>query len=185
MADGALLRLPMASGAWWSSAGPGASQGRVSPLTPQNPGERPCLPLTPPAALLTARRQRQRHAGVDSRLSLAVALPVPPGSANASLGEGRAQAGKASGTRLAAAASVRGHWCHRSCPCAMGEACCRAGMPAQCCHAADGTWRAPRSAHCPSGSMGAAAPGPALPEGGWEARGEVMVAALPGDTCGR
>lgn len=27
--------------------------------------------------------------------------------------------------------------------------------------------------------------GPALPEGGWEARGEVLVTALPGDTCGR
>lgn len=88
---------------------------------------------------------------------------------------GRAQAGMASSTWLVQSCSLG----TLVCPLCDGE-----GM-SSCWHAADRTWHAPCSACYPSGFVGATSPGPALPEGGWEARGEVLVASLPGDTCGR
>lgn len=153
LAEGALLHLPIAGGAWWSSAGLGGSRGQASPPAPPNPGEKPHFP--PPHGEEAAACRNCQHR-----------VPVPPGSANTSLGEGRAQAGMAPGTWLPTAASVLGRRCHCSCPCLTREAYPPAVMPTQCCRAAEGTWRAPRSARRPSGSMGAAAPGPVLLEGG-------------------
>lgn len=164
VADGALLPLSVAGGAQWSSAGPGASQGQASPPTPPNPREKPHCPPSPLV------KRHPPYQGCPH------SVPVPPGSASTSLDGGRAQVGMAPGVWLAMAASVWGHWCHGGCPCVTGEARPHAALPARCCRAADRLRRAPHSA---------IAPGPALPGGGWETRGEVMAAASPGDTCGR
>lgn len=113
---GAFLYLPKAGG-----AGSSASQGQAAPPTPQNPVETPHLLFSLFSCCST---QQQLHAGVGSRLSLTVALPVPPVSARAEHMQGWHPA------RGWYRAAAWGHWCVI---CVMGKACPPSGMQDLAC----------------------------------------------------
>lgn len=84
---------------WWSSVGT-----NVSSASPEPWGQ------TLPTALLMVKVP-----------GLTFPMLIP-------LGEGRVQAGMASSTWLAMAASIWWHWCHYSCPCAIGQVYPRADV---------------------------------------------------------